>query len=426
MHALASLFFLILPFQFALQPAEGVDLPLSRVLVLVLFFLWLSEGFRRRRLIILPPSLLSATLFFSVWILLSSLWALEPLWGFRKGAFLLNFLLLLFPLYPLASGADEKTPLAKAAVWGALLSGVAGLLEFGLQFLVGVEPIYRLWTETLLPFFLGPAFGASVAAYPSLLVNVSGETLLRASAFFPDPHLFGLYMAMAVFLALGLASGSARKGFLIVALILVLAVLCSFSRGAYLGLLSGGLFFTSRSLSFRPSAKQVGAALLGLFFLSAVFSLSPAGSRFLSIFTGDGSAAARSALLKEALGHIRERPLAGVGLGSYPVLVDPSADYRTPIYAHNLYLDLASEVGLIGLAGFLLLVILSWRSPRASARSSLLERGIRASLVVFFVHSLFETPIYSVEVLPLFLLLLVLLRAPWSTMKGHAHPSPSS
>src|SRR5690606_28088448 len=118
--------------------------------------------------------------------------------------FLLNFFLLLFPLIALLEEPSARQRLAQALAIGAALSGVVGLAQFMSQFFVGVPAAYAFWISEVLPPFLGSAFSETVRTYPSLLANISGATYMRASALFPDPHLFGLYTAMGAALAYGL------------------------------------------------------------------------------------------------------------------------------------------------------------------------------------------------------------------------------
>lgn len=139
----------------------------------------------------------------------------------------------------------------------------------------------------------------------------------------------------------------------------------------------------------------------------ALLSLSPVGSRLVSSFSpADGSNSERLRLWQEALSHIAERPLFGTGLGNYPLLVKPSAGYREPIYVHNLFLDIAVETGLVGLflfLGFLFSGFLSavrkWRKT-----GNIFYFSLVLALTIFSTHALFETPLFSVHVLPAFLL----------------------
>ena len=76
--------------------------------------------------------------------------------------------------------------------------------------------------------------------------------------------------------------------------------------------------------------------------------LLPAG--FSSIFDlKEGSNVGRLEMWKKSAEVALDNPFSGVGIGNYPLEVKASADYREPITAHNTYLDIASETGIISL-----------------------------------------------------------------------------
>lgn len=148
--------------------------------------------------------------------------------------------------------------------------------------------------------------------------------------------------------------------------------------------------------------------MLTLFSVGLIL-LSPVGTRLFSSFSqSDGSNIERLRLWQEAVVFIAEHPIFGTGLGNYPLFVKPSASYREPIYAHNLYLDIAAESGIVGLfffSGFLFFGIFSaWKSWRRE--QSIFWLAIFSALIIFSVHAFFETPLFSVHILPLLLFLI--------------------
>lgn len=414
MTAILAFFFFIIPFQFALSPAQGIDLAIIRLAAIGVFFFWLLYGGVRRKLWL--PTDISAFLFLSFIALaaVSFLWAEQSEFALRKILFLLSFaplFIVLVSVFREAPGARLRV--LRAYVFGAGAAAVVGILIFFSQFLFGVERVFAVLSQSVLPFFLGQSFGQAVASYPSLLVNISGATVLRASAFFPDPHMFSFYVGMAApaALMLYLASPARPKLWLALFVALLSADLLSFSRGGYAGLLLSGVMFlfisgVLRSWSMRKTLVTFGLIAL----LSIGIGVTPFGERLVSSFSGeDGSNRERLRLWQEAAGHIGERPLFGTGLGNYPLLVKPSASYREPIYAHNLYLDIALELGLVGLGLFLALVgLVLKRAWRAWKRADVLGIIVILSLTVFLGHALFETPLFSVHILPVLLLFLSL------------------
>ncbi|MEP7162208.1 MAG: hypothetical protein ABI747_00380, partial [Candidatus Moraniibacteriota bacterium] len=197
-------FLFFLPFQFALNPSEGFDLPLARVLAVIIFLWWFARGLLRKS-ISLPPSLFTgAVLSFLFLSAASLLWATDTNFALRKLFFLLNFFPLIFVFYDLAEDQKVFQRWLSALVAGGTLAALISLALFGAQFIVGGEKIFFWLSQNALPFFLGENLGMAVAEYPSLLVNIGGETVLRATAFFPDPHVASFYFGITGFLALGI------------------------------------------------------------------------------------------------------------------------------------------------------------------------------------------------------------------------------
>lgn len=414
MNFLLALYFGLLPFSFALPLFPGIDLPVARLGAALLVLWWLAISLIRNKLYIC----LSAPGFFLTGFLLlatlSSFWADNLSWATRKILFLWTFLPLFF-VFVAVLREKKSEKIVRGAVWGGAAAALVGLGQFFLQFLLGVERLFRLWLTDVLPFFLGGNFGEVVAAYPSLLVNVQGTTLMRAAAFFPDPHIFAFYVGMLapLSLALGLAeTGPKRKLFFAACGVLLAADFLSFSRGGYVGLILGGLWFTLLFFKKWPFAPRKALIAFCVFILVALgLFFSPVSHRFVSSFSSsDSSSTERLRLWQEALHHIAEKPFLGTGLGNYPLLVKPNAALREPIYAHNLLLDIAVEVGLVGLflfIGFLGTVL--WRlGKKWRCEKNIMALGIMTSLVVFLGHAFFETPIFSVHILPLFLFIAAL------------------
>ena len=390
---------------------EGIDLPFARVFSVAIFILWVLSGIWKRTFRIqwgLQTAIFLSFLFFLAFSVFVSD---EPAWAWRKLFFLVSFLPLYFVFLEKASESEPQAlSLVRSFVLGAIFSALVGLLQVVSQLFIPVETLFAWWTQRLLPFFLGDTFSRVVAEYPSLLANVSGETVMRASAFFPDPHMHGFFLGLALPFAIFFA-GQKKTAFWKWGVgILCIADLLTFSRGAYLGLVFACIGFMMYFASQKN--KGVKKLFIGVCFIVTVLLIpNPVAERFWSSFSRqDESVSTRLALYQGAVTSIRKHPWLGVGLGNYPLVVKPSAERRDPIYVHNLWLDLAVEIGIIGTLTFLLLYgrtiwIGCIRYHRGSKELSL---AILGSLLIFFGHSLVETPLFSVQVLPALLLVLAL------------------
>ncbi|MCX6763626.1 MAG: O-antigen ligase family protein [Candidatus Moranbacteria bacterium] len=394
-----------LPFQLALNPGAGVDLASLRVLIPLFFLVWLAQGLLRKKISL--PRNIQTILILSFLFLnaLSILVSRNTDWSIRK----LLFLFSLFPVYFVAGAVINSKEKAEKIIQALIDSGMVvalmGIIQFSLQFIIGWEKIYQFWSDYLVIPFLGRSFGTAVLKNPSWLVNISGQTILRATAVFPDPHMFSFYLGLLIPLALGMFLAR-KKAWLLAGFILMLAAdILTFSRGGYLGLAAGFIFLIV--LFWKKISKNYKIAVIisaSLIFLGVIIP-NPVSNRFFSSFNlKEGSNQGRLKMWKAAETVILDNPLLGVGIGNYPLEVKPSADYREPIYAHNTYLDIAAESGIINGAiwiGLLLSTIISfWR------RKDMIFSMMAVGLIIFSVHSLVETGIYSPTVLTLLLILI--------------------
>jgi putative inorganic carbon (hco3(-)) transporter len=268
----------------------------------------------------------------------------------------------------------------------------------------------KIW-ENLAPYFLGNSFGKIVAANSSWLVNIGGTTRMRAFGFFPDPHNFAFFVNLCLFVGLGYFFSQKKislKAWVGAAVILMAAaVALSFSRGAYLGLLAGGIFFAVIVLKRSAVLGRALVAIVAIFVLIFIVNSNIVTQRLATSFNlKEGSNAERFKNWVQASEMIQDYPFGGVGLGNYARTVDPTAADRSSIYAHNLFLDIAAETGILNAIVFLFLIGISvWRNIQSD---SMLNLGIAAGLVAFFVHSVFDTALYSPQVLTILLIVLAL------------------
>lgn len=402
----AQLFLLFLPFQFAV-PLGSEGIPLLRLVALGLIFLWGIKVLTERKCVF-PPLFFLALILSWLFSLTFSLSLAEDIsLGIRKLIFLWNLLPLTVVWALFLDEQKKLTHLIRALIIGGALSALVGMSIFLAQFVVGVEKTFHLLTETALPFFLGERLGNLVALYPSLLVNIGGETWLRATAFFPDPHVASFFFGIIACLAWGLFLDTRDKLFLYSGNILLLVDILTFSRGGYLGLLAAlGTFFFVQKKEWGVKPWVSSMALLPLLLWFGV----PVYQRFFSVFTlADASSLDRLALWGTAWETILYHPWVGLGLGNYAEWIHPGFGASIPYYAHNLYLDIATEGGLISL--FLFLGLYSWsfvRALRRALQGSGLALGVTAALALYFTHSFFETALFSLHVTVLLSLLLVL------------------
>lgn len=186
-----------------------------------------------------------------------------------------------------------------------------------------------------------------------------------------NPNLFGGYLLMIISVLVPFILSARRWKdkvmYAVPGLAFFICLVLTYSRGAWLSLgaivLGLALFYDKR---------------FGFLFLLAPAVLlvyhGQVTERFLSLFSGeDTSVSLRFALWESTMAMIEERPLLGVGWGSY-FLAYPDYNFFIQeenvliFHAHNLYLNMPAEVGIPGgicyLAFFLGQGILSYRNYR--------------------------------------------------------------
>jgi O-antigen ligase len=402
---------LYLPFQLALNPATGVDLASIRVLIILLFAFWLAQGLKRKNIQIknnLQTWLIISFLFLNTF---SILVAKNSDWSIRKLLFLFSIFPIFFVASQLISTKNRALRVVNVLVGSATVIAGIGILQFLLQFLLGLDAVYDIWANFVISPFLGTSLSEAVLKNPSWLVNISGQTYLRATSLFPDPHMLAFYLGLSLPLAGGLwFSDKSRKWLIISSFNLILiADLLTFSRGGYMGLFAGliflGLFFSKNI--FQKYKKIV----ILVFCLGVAFIIipSPISQRFFSSFNvKEGSNQGRMVMWEKAVAVALAHPLMGVGIGNFPLEVKATATYREPIYAHNTYLDIAVETGLVNMLVWVGILATTMCGFWKKTKKDNFFLATLVSLVIFSTHSLVETAIYSPVVLTLFLIIISL------------------
>lgn len=406
-----------IPFSFALSPSKTIDLNILKLYIPIIFLFWLAHSLLRKNFLLdnRPRFWLLLVFFFIVFF--SFFWTTAPESALRKILFFSATIPLYFVFYVASLNTAFRNKFLKYLLLGAFLSACLSLIFFLLQFIIGLNPTLDILRAYMAPIFLGDSLSALVNQYSSWLVNISGKTVLRTFGTFPDPHLFSLYLSMVLPIGIYFYKKSFQAKYLLFSLVIALAILLSFSRAAYLAMISGGLFLLVNSAS-KDFLKKKILFFYGTFvFLVLLFIIpNPLVSRLQSSFNlQEGSNNGRIEMWQTALDNIQQTPLTGLGLGGFADKLDSSLGIRSPIYAHNLLLDFGAETGVFNvfiLLAILLSPILFYLNNKLHLSPNNLSKFIATSFIIFFVHSLFETPFFSIRVFPLFLILLAIHTSP--------------
>ena len=116
---------------------------------------------------------------------------------------------------------------------------------------------------------------------------------------------------------------------------------------------------------------------------------------------GETSNAQRIEIWKKTLSSIKERPLLGVGIGNYPVVLGQDIRLaKAGSSAHNLYLNIAAEMGI---AAGMIFVWFLWLLFKKNYENFIIERDDK--LKTYFAATLLYVPwvlIYSLTDVAIF------------------------
>ena len=267
--------------------------------------------------------------------------------------------------------------------WGAILfsgSFMAGCLFY--VTLRNVEGWQRQLFKTLL-------LGGCITALSEALRQVS----LMPYGLFYNPNPFSGFLTPLVPLSLYLYSKEKSKWYALASALLVFG---NFISGSRTGVLTMLLALVAILIYlYRQKDKAAIRALLLIFGVGFVSFLLFSGAKDLLMVKGiDGllekkpsNIIQRSYLLKVTLEVIAQAPLLGHGLNSFKAVMSTLSNpyvVDRAIHAHSLYLNILAELGIVGLALFLLFL---WFVMRGSFRSSFF---LNIALLSFLFHNIVE------------------------------------
>lgn len=247
------------------------------------------------------------------------------------------------------------------------------------------------------------------------------EGLQRLRSVYGSPNNVGLYLGRAAgpILAVIVIGPSPRRWVYLAAAALVApAILLTYSKGAILlgvpaALATVLLFWRGRRALFALAAATAAAA-------GAAFIWLRGNPRFSGLLDfNQGTNFFRTRIWQSALSMIRDHPILGVGpdnflyayRGRY-ILPDAWQDPNHS-HPHNVLLDYAARLGLLGLAaavgmqiGFWRTALAAYRRHRADPTLAALAVGLMASMVDFLAHGLVDASYFYVDLAYAFFLTL--------------------
>lgn len=296
-----------------------------------------------------------------------------------------------------------KTPEDFSRVRAAVLISAAAVGAFG------------LWQ------FIGDMFGAPAALTglrPHYTKAILGFTRVQSTA--AEPLYFADYLLLPMGLALSwVLSGvqKYRKPLLALLGLLFVNLILTASRGGYAGFIAMGAAVIWMHRRRLPAFKKIlplalAAVVLAITVIAAIgrFAVTtpePLSASFIRhvVTVTDGAAfVERSETIGKALGAFARHPWIGVGVGGYGpffatyATIKPEAGWAI---VNNEPLELLAEVGILGLAAFIMFIATVLRAGARQADDANLESiriGALAALIGMLVHYQTFSTLYIMHV----------------------------
>lgn len=392
--------------------------------------------------------------------------ALDLAAGAKRIIYFLNLAMLYFVAKGLVSEKKNvDKPLMKNIVLGGALAVFFGFLQQAAAFFTPIDVFQRWWGEIISLGYYGQNWSRIVMWGNTWFCYTAGSLKLRMFSVFPDSHTFPLYLLMVLpaflvvfsqtadFEKLSLSGHSILKRLrefdlflkgkiktnkrlidLTIILILInLALILSGTRGIWLAAIFPLIFLLIFSRKFPQISVLPELSILIFILLFAVVPLFYALPQFK--ITGESvgqqvfhkrlisvldleetSNQGRLAIWRKTLESLKNHPFIGVGIGNFPTVLEQNIDLaKAGSSAHNLYLNIAAEMGLAALLVFFLLIfeILKGAWRILNGLSSPYFKVFAFSFIVFFIwvlgYSLTDAALFDERTFLLLMLLLAVL-----------------
>jgi len=365
----------------------------------------------------------------------------------KKLLFLINIFLLFLVVRDLGKTRESIVRIWQAAATGGAIVLAVALAQFTAVLLVPLFSFWQFWAEKVIVAFYGQNLAHLLSRSNTWFAYyASNPPALRLFSVFPDSHSFAMFCMMLVPILLGLVlyfekQKKQRILFWSLAVLALGGIVLSGSRGTWLSIVPVilcAIYLYGKRIEPLLVKKVLSgfAVFIVLFVVSAGYP--PLLYKFQSWQTGENASTTfsfferarsisdaeeisnkgRMEIWLASLKSISQRPIIGVGLGNYvKVLGQDASAAKQGASAHNLYLDFASEIGIIGVlilvAIFVNILYTSWAVFRRSDANYAKLYGLVFGLYFLWIsaYSFFDVVLLNDKVL---LFLMVTLAALYS------------
>ncbi len=311
-----------------------------------------------------------------------SLFVAENLtYGIKRIIYFANLAMLFFVVRSLA-GKIGIEKIAKNVLLSVALIVFVGFLQLGMTYFVSINDFTEFWALKVDQTLYGKEWANIAIGANTWFAYYNDAIKLRMFSTFPDTHSFPLYLLMGSVFLLVLIKKSKlennKKGYLLYLAFfafLMFAVILSGTRGIWASAIFPILlllFWKIKNLVDRNNFKIISLPILlfvillplsAFVFASDQFKIKIKEEENKKIFTErfksivdtqEVSNKGRIYIWKESIKSIAEKPLLGVGINNFPVVLKENITAsKAGASAHNIYLNIAAEIGIFGLLVFL-------------------------------------------------------------------------
>lgn len=337
--------------------------------------------------------------------------------GIKRIIYFLNLGMLFFVVRYVINQVN-LIKLGKNFIVSGLIITTVGIAQLASAYLMNINDFAEFWAFTVEKNLYGNTW-AQIAISANTWFAYFNQTIhLRMFSSFPDSHSFPVYLlTISIFVASFIAFkkiafnhicpperlfSRAGKPAIVLLLIFSLCIVLSGTRGIWVAIIAPILILIYWMIKNNGNTKlamlgsstsggqRLNFRLLGLPILLFIITLlisqpifnskqfrlveNETGSvdqilvsRLASIFdTEEVSNQGRIYIWKESLKSIAKNPLLGVGIGNFPTVLKQNIEMaRAGSSAHNLFLQILSEMGIFAFAVFLLFVYEIYKKTQA-------------------------------------------------------------
>ena len=294
----------------------------------------------------------------------------------------LAFMLVYYLLINMIQTKKDFVLILKGMLWASIICSLLGFYQF-----INPEGL-TVWVDT------------------EMFSDISG----RIVSFFENPNVYGEYLIIMIMIILALTvneKNKTLKGCYIVALLASSAcMILTYSRGCWIGIVAAVaiyLFIKHRKVFIIAML----CGIVGLFFLPDTIM-----TRLLSIGNmADSSTSYRVYIWQGTIRLLKDFWITGIGIGEGAFnMIYPRYSYSaiSAPHPHNLYLLLLTEMGILGLLTFIVLILFVLKKLFVVANKSkdltlrTYASAFTALIVGYLLQGMFDNVWYNYRVFLLF------------------------